>query len=75
MECNLSKPADANKLGDAVVFLRSQEASKRNLIRLENWVVINGTKFKKRKCWVLHLDRVMLDAYMDWEMNGWKAAQ
>ncbi|KAK4830473.1 hypothetical protein QYF61_011197 [Mycteria americana] len=59
VECTISKFADNSKPGGAVDSER-QEASQRDLDRLEHWAIINGMKFNKSKCWILPLDGVML---------------
>ncbi|KAK4806867.1 hypothetical protein QYF61_012588 [Mycteria americana] len=49
--------ADDPKQGDAVDSLERQEPLQRDLNRLEHWAIINGMKFNKTKCRILHLRR------------------
>ncbi|PKU46526.1 rna-directed dna polymerase from mobile element jockey-like [Limosa lapponica baueri] len=54
-DCTISKFADDTKLGSAIDSLKGQEASHRDLDRLEHWAMIDGMKFNKAKCHILHL--------------------
>lgn len=54
VECTISKFADGTKL-EVLLTLEGQEALERFLHRLEHWTTINGVKFSKLKCQILHL--------------------
>jgi len=46
----LSKFADSTTLEGAVDSIEGGEALKRDLNKLEGWVIISHTQLKKRKC-------------------------
>ena len=53
----LSKFDDDNKLRGAVYSVKSGEALKSDLDKLERWAITNHIRFNKSKCWILHLGR------------------
>ncbi|KAK4829005.1 hypothetical protein QYF61_001761 [Mycteria americana] len=55
VKCTISGFADDTKLGGAVDSLEGQEALQRDLDILAHRTIINGRKFNKTKCWILHL--------------------
>jgi len=56
VEYTFNKYIDDTKLGGAVDSLEVQELLQRDLDRLEHWTIINGMKFNKSKCPILHLE-------------------
>ncbi|PKU38893.1 rna-directed dna polymerase from mobile element jockey-like [Limosa lapponica baueri] len=55
LERSISSFAEDTKLEGAVDSLEGQEALQRDLDILEHWAMINGMKFNKPKCQILHL--------------------
>ena len=54
IECTLSRIAGGTKLGGGVDLPERTESPERHLDKLDLWAEVNGIRFNKAKCEVLH---------------------